>query len=256
MVDRRILERIASAADFEAADTVVEVGAGTGLLTELLAERASRLLAMEVDSRLCARLRRRFTEKGHVTVVEADVLAHTAEDLLREGGGGLPYVVVGNLPFFIATAVVRHFLQAVAPPRWLLVTLQAEVAESMVAGPGRMTYLAVETQMLARVRMLFYIPSRAFRPSPKVRSAVVRLDVLDAPEVEVDDRQAFLDLVRAGFAAPRKTVRNSLAIGLGVPPTEANAVLTTAGIDPALRPAMLRLEDWRQMYLAYRSNIG
>lgn len=251
-----MLERIASAAEFDAGDTVVEVGAGTGLLTELLAERASRLVAVEVDSRLCAALRRKFADWGNVRVVEADVLAEGVEDLLREGGGGLPYVVVGNLPFFIATAVVRHFLQAVAPPRWLLVTLQAEVAESMAAGPGRMTYLAVETQMLARVRMLFYIPPRAFRPPPKVRSAVIRLDVLDAPEVEVDDRQAFLALVRAGFAAPRKRVRNSLAIGLGVPSTEAEAVLTAAGIDPALRPAMLRLEDWRLMYLAYRSRIG
>lgn len=251
-----MLERIAAAAQFEAGDTVVEVGAGTGLLTELLAERANRLVAVEVDSRLCAGLRRRFADRGNVRVVEADVLAQSVEDLLRAGGGGLPYVVVGNLPYFIATAVVRHFLQAMAPPRWLLVTLQAEVAESMAAEPGRMTYLAVETQMLASVRLLFYIPPRAFRPSPKVRSAVVRLDVLDAPEVEVDDRQAFLTIVRAGFAAPRKTVRNSLAIGLSVLPAEAEAVLTTAGIDPALRPAMLRLEDWRQMYLAYRSNIG
>ena len=251
LVDRCFLSRIAAAADFREEDTVIEVGAGTGLLTELLARRASRLIAVEVDAGLAAGLRQRFAGRPEVSVVAADVLAHPPTELLA-AGGHCPYVVVGNLPYFIGTAIARHFLRAVVPPRWLLVTLQAEVAQSMAAPPGRMSYLSVETQLFATARVLFFIPARAFRPPPKVRSAVLRLDLLDSPAVEVDDLQAFLGLVQAGFAAPRKQLRNSLAVGLRGRPPEAEAILSTAGVDPALRPAVLSLEDWARVYRAYR----
>jgi 16S rRNA (adenine1518-N6/adenine1519-N6)-dimethyltransferase len=253
LTDRRILKRVSNAADFSGEDTIIEVGAGTGLLTELLAERARRLIAVEVDPMLARGLCERFVARDNVAVIEADVLASPPEELLAIGGGRMPYVVVGNLPYFIGTAIVRRFLQATAQPRWLVVTLQAEVAESMAAGPGRMTYLAVETQMLAIARVLFHIPPKAFRPPPKVRSAVVRLDVRDAAEIEVDDRNAFLALVRAGFAAPRKQVRNSLTVGLGTSPAESETILLAAGVDPAVRPAALSLQDWRNLYLAFRA---
>lgn len=252
LVDRRLLRRIATSADFTDEDTVVEIGAGTGLLTELLAQRARRLVAVEVDPDLATALRERFAGRPQVLVVEADVLALPPEEVLARGAGRLPYVVVGNLPYFIGTAIVRHFLQARVQPRWLVVTLQAEVAQSMAAAPGRMSYLGVETQLFADTRILFSLPPRAFRPPPKVRSAVLRLDVLEGTAVEVDDREAFLHLVRAGFAAPRKRLRNSLAVGLRGRPTEAEAMLSAAGIDPGLRPAALSLEDWRQLYRAYR----
>ena len=252
LIDRSALCRIAAAADPGPDDTLIEVGAGTGLLTQLLAERAKRLIAVEVDHRLAERLRREFSEARGVSVVEADILSVPVEEVLNRGAGGLPYVVAGNLPYFIGTAIVRKFLHAPVRPRWLLVTLQKEVADSMTAAPGRMTYLSVETQMYARAQILFRLPPRVFTPLPKVHSAVVRLDVLDTPEVEVDSREAFLDLVHAGFAAPRKRVRNSLAIGLGVEPSQAGDLLQTAGIDPEKRPAELELADWKHLYFAYR----
>ncbi len=254
--DGAALRRIADAADFSDEDTVIEAGAGTGLLTNLLAERARRLIAVEVDEELARRLEQRFAERSNVAVVQRDLLETSAEELLAEGGGGVPYVVVGNLPYFIGTAIVRRFLSARVAPRWLLVTLQAEVAESLAALPGRMTALSVEMQMQASARILFYLPPKAFTPPPKVRSAVVRLDVLDSPEVEVDSRGAFLMVVHAGFAAPRKRLRNSLAIGLRIRPDEAEGMLAEAGLDPAQRPAELALTDWRDLYFAYRSRLG
>lgn len=252
LVDRGLLRRIAGAADFSDEDTVIEVGAGTGLLTALLSQGARRLIAVEVDPDLAAQLSERFAGRPQVSVVASDVLGLPPEELLLRGGGRLPYVVVGNLPFFIGTAIVRHFLQATVQPRWLLVTLQAEVARKIAAAPGRMTYLSVECQLFAQPRLLFYIPARAFRPPPKVRSAVLRLDVLDGTAVEVDDREAFLGLAQAGFAAPRKRLRNSLAIGLKVSSAEAELILSAAGIDPTLRPAALDLQEWGRLYLAYR----
>ena len=256
LTDRKALRRIAGAADFTDEDTVVEIGAGTGLLTGLLAGRARRLIAVEVDGRLAVGLRERFCEEEDVSVLQQDALEVSPEDLLMVGGGRVPYVVVGNLPYFIGTAIVRRFLEAVVRPRWLIVTLQAEVAERIAAPPGRMSYLSVEIQTLASARLLFYLPPRAFKPAPKVRSAVVRLDVLDTGEVEVDDRDAFLALARAGFAAPRKQLRNSLAVGLRIPAAEADEMLSRAGVDPEQRPANLTLADWQEVYFVWRSRAS
>ena len=256
LTDSRYLARIAAAADFTEADTVVEVGAGTGLLTARLAERARRLIAVEVDARLAEALRARFAECVDVTVLQADVLEVGVEEILSAGGGGLPYVVIGNLPYYIGTAIIRKFIQDRVPPRWVIATLQAEVAANMAAAPGRMSYLSVETQVFAEARVLFRIPPRAFRPAPKVDSAVVRLDVHESPDVEVDDISSFLTLARAGFAAPRKRLRNSLAIGMRVEAAEGEAVITRAGLDPGQRPAELSLEDWRALYFARRATAA
>jgi 16S rRNA (adenine1518-N6/adenine1519-N6)-dimethyltransferase len=251
LVDRRVLGRIARAADIGPEDTVVEAGAGSGLLTGLLAQRSSRLIAVEVDPELAAGLRERFRDRENVCVLEADVLSVAPEEVLARGGGGLPYVVVGNLPYFIGSAIVRHFLAARAQPQRLLVTLQAEVARNMAAAPGDMTFLSVEVQYYAEPRLLFELPPSAFRPPPKVRSAVLRLDTRHGTAVEVDDREAFFRLVQAGFAARRKQLRNALAIGLGWAAAEAEAVLLEAGLDPGRRAQTLTLQEWAGLYRAY-----
>lgn len=250
LTDGRVLRRIADAADFADDDTVVEIGCGKGHLTSLLAERASRLIGVEIDEDLVDGLRARFAEAQNVSIVSADVMGATPDELLEAGGGSAPYVVVGNLPYNIGTALIARFLQADTRPRWLMVMLQAEVAESMAAGPGKMSYLAAITQLFAEPRLLFYVPPRVFRPPPKVRSAVVRIDVRDEPMVPDGEREAFIELVQAGFAAPRKRVRNSLAIGLRVETAEAEALLTEAGIDPALRPAEIGIDSWVVLHRA------
>jgi 16S rRNA (adenine1518-N6/adenine1519-N6)-dimethyltransferase len=135
----------------------------------------------------------------------------------------------------------------------MVVTLQAEVAERMTASPGRMTYLGVETQIYAEARLLFRVPPRAFRPPPRVHSAVVRLDVRPAPLVAAADVPGFLQTVHAGFAAPRKRLRNSLAIGLGIEASEADAILAAAGVDGQQRPALLDIDAWRALFEAVRA---
>lgn len=252
LVDRKVLGRIADACEIAPGETVVEVGPGRGALTELLAERASRLIAVEVDRELAAGLREKYAGAGNVSVVEGDVLDLPVEEMLNAGGGRMPYIVAGNLPYFIGTAIVRKFLTSNLRPERLVVMLQAEVAERMTAQPGAMSYLAAETQLYAEARLLFRIPAKAFRPPPKVQSAVVRLDVRDSPDVEVDSQAAYLELVQAGFAAPRKRLRNSLAVGLRISPAEAGELLAEARVDPDQRPALLSLEQWRDVYFTWR----
>lgn len=256
LVDRRIVHRIAEAADVSPNDTVVEVGPGRGALTGELAQRASRLIAVEMDRVLAPALEEKYADAPNVSVIEGDVLDLGVDEILNRGGGGLPYVVVGNLPYNVGSPIVRRFLNAALKPRRLVVMLQAEVAERMAAEPGEMSYLSVETQVLAEARVLFRVPPRAFRPPPKVHSAVLRLDVRDSPDVEVDSISSYLELAQAGFAAPRKRLRNSLAIGLRIPAPEAGAILGAAGVDGDQRPALLDLDAWRAIYFAWRRMRG
>jgi len=252
LTDRRILQRILAAAHLSPDDTVVEAGAGRGILTESLAQAAGRVIAVEIDEALCEQMRLRLAPYPNVAIVCGDILALPPEELLTHAGATPPYVVVANLPYYIASAVLRRFLEAQTPPRQLIVMVQAEVAESMSAEPGRMGLLSVATQFYAQARILFFVPPRAFRPPPKVRSAVVRLDVRSQPAVAIDDREAFFRLVRAGFAAPRKQLRNVLVLGLGLEPTAAEALLAEAAIDAQRRAQTLSLEEWARLYEAWR----
>jgi 16S rRNA (adenine1518-N6/adenine1519-N6)-dimethyltransferase len=136
----------------------------------------------------------------------------------------------------------------------MIVMVQAEVAQSIAAPPGRMSLLSVGVQFYAQARVLFYVPPRAFHPPPKVRSAVIRLDVRPEPAVAVDDRQSFFHLVQAGFAAPRKQLRNALALGLGIEPAAARSLLDAANIDPQRRAQTLSLDEWGCLYRAWRGN--
>jgi 16S rRNA (adenine1518-N6/adenine1519-N6)-dimethyltransferase len=252
LTDRRILQRILAAARLSPSDTVVEVGAGRGILTQGLAQAAGRVIAVEIDEALCEQIRLRLAPYPNVAIVSGDILTLPPEELLARDGASPPYVVVANLPYYIASAVLRRFLEAQAPPQRLIVMVQAEVAESMAAEPGRMSLLSVATQFYARARILFYVPPRAFRPPPKVRSAVVQLDVRPQPAVAVDDREAFFRLVRGGFAAPRKQLRNVLALGLGLEPPAAAALLAAAAIDPQRRAQTLTIEEWAHLYEAWQ----
>ncbi len=244
LVDQRVLSGIVAAADVSPTETIVEIGAGLGVLTRELAARARAVVAVEVDEKLCLHLRQSLQAYPNVAVVCADVLSLSPARLLDEAGAHAPYAVVANLPYYIAAPVLRHFLEGDPPPTRLVVMLQREVAESIAAGPGRMSLLGVAVQFYGRPHLLFGVPPQAFYPPPKVRSAVLRIDVADGPRVEVPDTPAFFEVVRAGFSAPRKQLRNSLAQGLGLPPAEAEALLAAAGIDVRRRPQELSIEEW------------
>ena len=250
LVSDRILDRIVSAADLSADDLVVEIGPGAGALTRRLLQRAGRVVAVEVDPRLAAALAPRLGNPTALETVQADARSVEIDSLAPPG---VPYKVVANLPYYAANPIVRRFLEAVHKPASMTLTLQEEVARDMVAPPGKMKLLSVAVQLFAKPELVCVVPAEAFRPPPKVTSAVIRLDLRPAPAVQVDDIDAFFDLVRAGFASPRKQIRNSLAHGLNAGGIIVDRLLDAASLEGTRRPATLELEEWAGLYRAWQA---
>ena len=242
LVDRAILGRIVAAAEIVPGDVVLEVGAGLGALTELLAQSAGRVVAVELDERLMPALRSALTDAPNVTLVQGDILDLKPADLIGASGDG--YKVVANLPYYITSAVLRYLLEATPSPQRMIVTVQREVAERIVAQPGRMSLLAVSVQFYGRPRLLFRIKPGSFYPAPDVESAVLRIDRHPVPPVSIDDRQVFFRVVRAGFSQRRKQLRNALSAGLGIVADEVAARLLEVGVDSRRRAQALSLEQW------------
>lgn len=244
LTDQNIIRRIVDAADVSPGGTVIEIGAGPGDLTAELASRGANVLAVELDQGLCAWLRQRFAGAGNVTILEADALRLDVRGLV---GLGEKYVAVGNLPYNVGTAIVRHLLESEPRPERLVVMLQKEVAEAMLARPGGMSLLSAGMQVYATGRRLFDVAAGSFVPPPKVKSSVVRLEVRPGPLVPDAERERFFEVVRAGFSAPRKQLRNSLANGLGIGVRESEEAIRQANLDPARRPQELSIEEWLRL---------
>jgi 16S rRNA (adenine1518-N6/adenine1519-N6)-dimethyltransferase len=244
------LERIVAAADLLPGDVVVEVGAGLGTLTRPLAERAGCVIAIELDGRLVSVLHRSLADLPSVQVVHADILQLPPSRFPDPGLAERGYKVVANLPYYITSAVLRHFLERQPRPKLMVVTVQREVAERIVAQPGDMSLLAVSVQFYGRPRIVARIPASAFYPSPEVDSAVVRIDVAQQPTVTVSDEQTFFRVVRAGFSQKRKTLRNSLRAGLGLTSLRVEQTLAETGIDLGRRAETLSLEEWASLAAA------
>ena len=253
LADSRVLSRIVAAAGVTPRDLVIEIGPGPGALTRRLLDTGAQIVAVELDPRLAALLPGRLGNPPNLTVVEGDARKVDLTTLVTPDAA---YKVVGNLPYYAANPIIRRFLEAARQPRLMVVTLQEEVARTMTAAPGKMGFLSVAIQYYAVSTLVRTVPPRAFRPPPKVTSAVVRLDVRPKPAVDVSDETAFFALVRAGFSAPRKQLRNSLAHGLGAPTVDVGRLLDGLDLDGSRRPATLSMEEWASVYGAWERLRG
>ena len=255
LVDEGVLKLIVSSAELTASDVVIEVGPGLGVLSRELASRAGGLVTIELDGRLAAILKKKLSHFLNVTVINDDVLKIDPVALLQRGqtglsavaGGSLHYKVVANLPYYITSAVLRHFLEASLQPRVMVVMVQKEVAQAIVAGPGRMSLLSISVHFYAKPEVIDYVSARCFYPQPEVDSALLKVVSYPGPKVAVD-RDSFFRLVRAGFAASRKQICNSLAHGLGLPKDEVLSWLLRVGIAPQRRAETLAIEEWAELW--------
>ena len=251
LIDGNILKKIAAAAELTPTDTVIEVGPGLGILTETLAEQAGKVIAIELDNNLAEILKTNFPDSDKVTVINGDILKINPADIL---GKQTEYKVVANLPYYITSAVIRHFLEAPVKPNTMVLMVQKEVAQQITAKPWEMSLLSVSVQLYGKPTMVSKVAAGCFYPAPNVDSAILKIAVYAEPKIEPEDITGFFDVVRAGFSANRKQLPNSLANGLKLAKTDIIPLLEQAGIAPKRRAETLTIEEWEKLYRVSKKN--
>lgn len=243
MHDPNALEKIVTTADIMPEDTVVEVGPGTGALTEKLARDARHVFSIEVDERLQPILEDKFNDVKNVYFVFNDILKTDVLSLV----GTSDYVVVANVPYYISSAIIWHFLEPHRRPKRMVITMQYEVAERIMEKPGNMSLLTVAVQFYGKPTIVSKLSPAVFWPRPNIDSAVMRIDTHSTPPVDVPSDQAFFRVVKAGFSMKRKQLKNSLSGGLQIKSKVAGQMLEEAEIDPQRRAETLTLDEWGRL---------
>lgn len=241
-------EIIIEIADLQPDDAVLEIGAGLGALTERLVQEASRVVSVELDETLLGILKDRIGDTDNLAIVQGDILELEPAALGLNPG----YVVVANIPYNITSAVIRHLMESQTPAARVILTIQKEVAERIVADPGDMSLLAISVQLFGDPSIQAYISPGSFYPEPSVESAVTRIDMRSELELSADEIETVFKLARAGFAQKRKQLKNALAHGLPLDKSGAEELLRACGIEPRTRAQVLSVESWIELAKAYQ----
>ncbi len=254
LVDRAVLQRIVEAAEITPDDTVLEVGAGTGVLTRELAKWARRVVAVELERNMLELLAETTADFSNVELVARNLLYLDPVQVF----GQEPYKLVANLPYYITAPTFRHFLESANPPRLIVVMVQYEVAQRIVAEPGDLSLLGISVQFYGRPKIVAQVPARAFYPAPKVDSAILRVDLNDAENaphkaLTQEERDTFFRVVQAGFSEKRKQLHNALAHGLHSKDENVRALLKAAGVDASRRAETLSIEEWLRIAKEYKN---
>lgn len=241
--DAGVLEAIAAASGAGPADTVVEIGPGLGALTDYLAERAGKVIAVELDDRLIPILRTKFALHPNVEIVHQDILQF---DWSRTPDTSGALRIVGNLPYYITTPILLGILEQNVPAENLTAMVQKEVADRIVSPPGCKDYgvLSISLQYYCNCSKVLDVPAECFDPVPKVDSAVVVLERKKERPLDPGGEEKFFALVKTAFVQRRKTLSNTLTGFRGLDKGKIEDILKNAGIDPRLRPENLSVEDY------------
>ncbi len=250
LIEEKYFNIAVEAAKISPSDVVLEVGPGLGFLTEKLAKVSKKVVAVELDKRLAELLQTRFiTEKiSNVEVLNEDVLS-LRDDFLA----GSDYKIVANLPYNISSIFLRKFLSAQHRPQSLVLMLQKEVVERIVAVPPQMSLLALSVQFYAHAEIVSQVPADAFWPQPEVDSALIKIVLKKPQELPAVDVNLFFRLLKIGFSAKRKMLKNNLGNGLHMGPMEVEKILVEAGYNPKARAQELSLEDWLNLFAKFSS---
>lgn len=247
LIDSSMLEKIVYIAQINEKDVVVEIGAGLGGLTSHLAKMAREVIALEVDRRLYNYLKENYGDIDNLHILREDALKFDFGQVAQEYQSQIK--IVANLPYSISSHMVFKLLEARKSISRMVLMLQKEVAERIVATPGKKDYgvLSILTQLYADVSLKFTLPPKSFYPRPKVDSAVVEFKVLSQPRIELKDEDCFKKVVKAAFSRRRKTIGNALQALPGFSREEILSVFDELRIDPRRRGETLSLEEWGRL---------
>jgi len=244
LVSSQIYEDIIKAADLEAEDEVLEVGPGLGFLTVRLAKKVKRVVAVELDRALAEYLFSGFGVSGEekVKIIQKDILLFNPQTEFLNN-----YKIVANLPYNISSIFLRQFLSSPNKPKLLVLMLQKEVARRIVAGPGEMSLLAVSVQHYCRAQIVREVRATNFWPVPEVESAIIKMETRPNKFSSVVDK-SFFRLVKVGFSAKRKMLKNNLQAGLAIEAKKIGEALVLADLNISVRAEQLSLEDWYKLF--------
>ena len=261
LINPTVCPRMAEASGAGECRGVIEVGPGIGVLTWELAQVAPKVAAIELDERLFPVLEETLSQCSNVTVVPGDVMKLDLHQLIDQEFDGGPVCVCANLPYYITSPVIRRLLEEKLPLTSITVMVQKEAAQRLCAAPGTRECGAVSVAVHYRSKpqMLFSVGRGSFLPPPKVDSAVIRLDLLQEPPVQVEDEDWFFQVSRSAFAQRRKTAANSISATLHLPKPQVETALVAAGAQENVRAERLTLEQLGELsnqLLAIRGKNG
>lgn len=246
LTNKKVIDEIVEGADITKEDLVIEIGPGIGVLTAAAAEKAGKVIAIEIDTNLVTILGDTLAEFDNVKVINENVLKLSLAKIIEEEAGDYKAVkVIGNLPYYITTAIIMKLLEEKLPVESITIMMQKEVADRIKSSPGSRIYgaISVAVQYYCRVNIVEDVPKEYFMPMPKVDSAVLRLDVRKEAPVNLLDEKMFFRCIKAGFSQRRKTLLNSLT-GTGFGKGVISKCLVNAGIDGKRRAETLSLSDF------------
>lgn len=246
LIDRTVLDSVVQAAEITSEDTLLEVGAGTGVLTRELAQHAKRVVAVELERNMLTLLAETTRQYTNVELVARDLLFFDPTEVF----GPAPYKLVANLPYYITAPTFRHFLESANPPQLLVVMVQWEVAQRIIAEPGDLSLLGISIQFYGKPEIVTRVPAKSFYPAPKVDSAILRVNVYDHVPLTHAERDRFFRVVKAGFSEKRKQIHNSLTHGLHYKNEQIRLWLQKAQIEASRRAETLSIEEWMNLWKA------
>lgn len=255
LISEKIYDRIVKISDISKKDVILEVGPGLGFLTAKLAKKAKKVVAVELDDELSAFLKEAVDSQKveNVEIINKNVLDIKIEDIfsrsLIQNSG---FKIVANLPYNISSVFLRKFLsENDIKPDSMVLMLQKEVAERITAGPGDMSLLACSVRLYADAKIVSKVPAKAFWPRPEVDSAIVKIEKQKEKIKKINEKDLFR-LLKFGFAAKRKMLRNNLAAGYRIKPEEVDAIISESGLKGTSRAQDLSIDDWLLLYECIR----
>ncbi|MDX1535313.1 MAG: 16S rRNA (adenine(1518)-N(6)/adenine(1519)-N(6))-dimethyltransferase RsmA [Candidatus Spechtbacterales bacterium] len=237
LVDDDAVSTLIDAARIQKEDTIIEVGPGTGVITQELIKHAKQVTVVEKDPDMVHLLKEKFKNTKNIDIVEGDILKFKPPNS--------NYKIIGNPPYYLTARLFRHFLEEVdTPPSSIAVIIQKEVAEKISAKKDKMNLLAVSVQLYGEVGMIKKVSRSSFWPQPNVDSAILTVDNIQKPSI---DEKKFFRLVRAGFSSPRKQLANNLSFKLKINKAKVEKDLKHINIEPSRRAETLTIEEWKKV---------
>lgn len=259
LIDENIIKKILDSAQITKEDIVIEVGPGIGTLTQALATQAHKVVAVEIDKHLLPILQDTLSDFNNVEVIHADILKLDIENLIQEIGNQKSIKVIANLPYYVTTPIIMHFLEKRIPIESMVVMVQKEVADRMQSAPGTKDYstLSVAVQYYCEPQMVTRVSRTVFIPQPNVDSAVIKLVILKEPRIVVKDESLFFRIIKAAFSKRRKTLLNALAgSNLGIDKEIIKMILERSDIQGERRGETLKIEEFAKLTDALYDHVS